>query len=492
VRWILAALALVAFAPLAGLLVRVWTQGGYLSGGDGLLVLDQMQYYNWLRQAGDHVLIGNAYDLAPGPRTFLHPGLLLSGVLERLGVGFVVAYLVWKPIAVVALFAGARAWCARFLDDGRDRVAAVAVALLFASPVAALVGWTGLGGLDAQFWFDFLGGELTPSNWLWGYLFTAIAIGVMPLGLLAFERGATGWAAAIGLLVSWLQPWQGATYLLVLWAAGRLRIDRRLLIVGVVGALPLVYYFVLSHADAAWELAGEVNAGGAIPGWPWWVTVVGLGILALPAATGWRAAPDDFAGRALRAWPLAALVVFALPVGTFPAHAWQGVVLPLVVLAMLGVGRRLPTPALVAAALLLIVPGTLYRADQLRGAVQAGRQPFFLEDGERAALRHLQDDPRPGGVLAPIYLGLLVPAYTERETWVGAGSWTPDFEARVLRAEQLFSAQLEPEAARALISGSGARFVLVDCHGRADMTPVLEGIAELDRRFGCASVWEVR
>ena len=32
-------------------------------------------------------------------------------------------------------------------------------------------------------------------------------------------------------------------------------------------------------------------------------------------------------------------------------------------------------------------------------------------------------------MLAPIYSGLLVPAYTGRETWVGAGSWTPDFDA---------------------------------------------------------------
>ena len=36
--------------------------------------LDQMQYLNWLRQAAEHVLVGNLYDLAPGPRTSCIPG----------------------------------------------------------------------------------------------------------------------------------------------------------------------------------------------------------------------------------------------------------------------------------------------------------------------------------------------------------------------------------------------------------------------------------
>ena len=47
-------------------------------------------------------------------------------------------------------------------------------------------------------------------------------------------------------------------------------------------------------------------------------------------------------------WPLAALLVFYQPFGTFPAHAFQGLLLPLVVLALLGVARALgerPLPA---------------------------------------------------------------------------------------------------------------------------------------------------
>jgi len=499
-RWPLVALALLAglaLAPLAGLLLRVWTQGGRISGGDGLLVLDQMQYLNWLRQAGEHGLIVNLYDLAPGPRTFLHPGLLVSGALHELGLGAIAAYLVWKPVAVLALWWGALAWARRFLPGERSRAATVLLATLFASPLAALVGWSGLGGQTLKFQFDFLSGELSAGNYLWGYLFTALAVGLMPLALLAYERGRLPLAASTGLLVAWLQPWQGATLLLVVggaeavrWAAtrGRPALGRPV-VLGIATAAPLVYYLVLSRTDPAWTLAGEANDFGT---WPLWVSAVGLGLFALPALTAPCPRLDDFGEVALRLWPLAALAVYVLPFGTFPAHALQGIALPLVTLAFLGIGRRLPAASLAAVLVLLIVPGTLYRADQLRGAVQAGRQPFFLRDSESAALAFLERAPGGGGVLAPIYSGLLIPAYTERETWVGAGSWTPDFDARTQAAEALFAGRLGRAAAEKVVRGSGARFVYADCQGRADLSQALAGVLGPPRRFGCATVWEVR
>ena len=66
---VFAALVALSFAVLIGLLVRVWTKGGIVTGSDGFLVVDQLQYLNWLRQAGEHVAVGNLYDLAPGPNT---------------------------------------------------------------------------------------------------------------------------------------------------------------------------------------------------------------------------------------------------------------------------------------------------------------------------------------------------------------------------------------------------------------------------------------
>lgn len=512
---VLLALVALAFASLAGLALRTMLQGGTITGGDGFLVADPMQYLNWLRQAGEHVGIANLYDLEDGPRPFVHPGLLLSGLLHRLGVGLVVAYSVWKPIAAAVLFAGTWALAHRLLDRTDDRRVALVAALFCASPVAAFVGWSGVGGSDYRLEMDFITGELWPGTWLWGYQFTALAVGLMPLALLAYERGREGGprsmlaaAAGLGLLCAWLQPWQGVTVALVIVAAeswfvlrrGRGLVPAALEAVGPLAAIgaPLVYYLMLSLFDPSWELAGQVNE---LPRWGVLTSVLGLLPLGLPALLAVRLPAPTFADVMVRAWVPAALLVFYLPFGTFPFHAFQGLWLPLAVLAAAGVRSRIGERSLwspgvrgwvVAALALLIVPGTIYRADHLRDAVNRGYQPFFLEDGERDALRWLDAEPEAGGVLTPVYLGLAVPAYTGRETYIGAGSWTPDFDRRLEEMERLFGGRMTPEEAERVVRASGARFLLSDCHGRADIAATVEGFTDPPRRFGCAVVWRVR
>jgi hypothetical protein len=506
----LATLAALAMAVLGGLLLKVWLRGGVVTGGDGFLVADPMQYLDWARQAGEHGLIGNRQDLAPGDRAFLHPGLLGSGLLWRLGAGPALAYLVWKPVAVGVLFAGALALVRRFLERRDDRRLALVLALFACSPVAAIVGWGGLGQAGDKLQVDFVTGELWAGSYLWGYLFTAIAVGLLPLALIAYERardgGAARWtvlAAGGGLLCAWLQPWQGATFALAIAAAevvlvrrGRAPVAaaRDLLVPLVATAAPLTYYALLGHFDAAWAHAGEVND---MPRWAWWVLVLGLLPLAAPAAFAYRLPAADFGAVALRAWPLAALVVYFAPFGTFPFHALQGLTLPLVVLGVLALRAWLGTRAVrlwpaVGAVLALVAVGTTYRVWSMADAVHVGRQPFTLTAGERAALRHLDALPEPGGVLAPVFTGIAVPAYTGRETWIGAGSWTPDQPRRTEAAEALFGGRLDAAAAEALVHRSGARFLLSDCHGRADIGRLVARFTDPPRRFGCAVVWRVR
>ena len=354
------------------------------------------------------------------------------------------------------------------------------------------MAWTGWGGLDTRFDFDFLSGELTTNNYLWGYLFTAVAVGLMPLGMLAHEREKTLLAAAAGLIVAWFQPWQGATYLLVICGAELLHAPRAGPDRGGRGGATRRAARLLPRAVAPRRRVEARGGGERLRD----LAVVGDGRRARAAraagADRRAPAPRDLGGWMLLLWPLASLVVLVQPFGTFPAHALQGLTLPLVTLAFLGVGATAGRVALAAALVLLIVPGTLYRVDELRKAVNRGRQPFFLTNGEHAALRHLDRSPVPGGVLAPVYSGLLVPAWTQRETWVGAGSWTPDFEARVQEAERLFSARMSRAEAEALVRRSGARFLLSDCHGRADIRPLVARVVKSERRFGCATVWEVR
>jgi hypothetical protein len=507
---VLVALFALAIAPLTGLLLRVWTKGGLVTGADGFLVADPLQYITWLREAGKHVAVANLYDLESGPYSFVHPGVVISGVLHRLGLGEVASYVVWKPVSVVALVAGAIALTRRFLERRDDRRMALVVALFFASPVAAVVGWTGIGGNDVKFDFDFVSGELWPGTYLWGYLFTAIAVGLMPLGLLTYERGRDGGAdrllaaaAACGLLSAWMQPWQGATFAVVLVVTELICLRRGRRVAGAIRdlagplaatAAPLVYYFVLSKTDASWELAQAAND---FPRWPWYVTVLGLLPLALPALPAYRLSAPDFGDLALRVWPLAGLAVFYQPAGTFPFHAFQGLSFPLAVLAALGMrhwlgDRAISLGAAAAVALVLCAVGIAYRANELREAVNLGRQPFFLETDEHDALRDLERRPEPGGVLTPVYSGIVVPAYTGRETYVGAGSWTPDFEQRRSDTEALFAGELTRAQARDLVRRSGAAFLYSDCHGRADIAPIVRGFTDPPRRFGCAAVYRVR
>jgi hypothetical protein len=508
---------LAALAALAGLsllvLAALLTKGRALTGADGLLASDQLQYLTWIRQAGEHWLVGNEYDLAPDDRVFLHPGFLLSGQAHRLlGISVPLGYLLWKPVAVALLFWGALRYVRRLLPAGGPREAALVLALFAVMPASALVAWTGLGGKPRQYTFDFIAGELSSSQYLWGYLMTAIAVALMPLVLLAVEdwrrtrRPRTLAPAALGaLLVTWLQPWQGGTLVLVLLAAEGLTWRREreppppaLLAVPAAACLPAVYYAVLERTDAAWELAGQVNAAGTqiTWSWPWWAVVLTLAPLALPAALAYRLPARSWQEIAVRAWPLAALAVYLAPVGTFPYHAFQGMTIPLAVLAVQGVLSVWARPRawVVAAVLaLMVVPGTAHRFEVAVNSIRAAGDPYFVFDGEQRALDALESDPRPGGVLAPAYAGHMIPYRTGREVYVGALSWTPEWERRVDETNALFEGSMGPRDAQALARRSGARFAFVDCRpGLRDLRPLLGPLVERARSFGCATLYDLR
>jgi len=85
-----------------------------------------------------------------------------------------------------------------------------------------------------------------------------------------------------------------------------------------------------------------------------------------------------------------------------------------------------------------------------------------------------------------------VPAYTGRETYIGAGSWTPDFDSRHRETEALFAGEMDTAEARALVRRSGAEFLYSDCHGRADIERIVRPFTVPPRRFGCAAVYRVR
>ena len=512
-EWLLlAAFAGLGFAVLAGLYLRTSLKGGYVTGSDGFLVVDALQYLNWLRQSGVHLAAANLYDFAELKYTFVHPGLIFAGLLHQLGIGLVMSYALVKPFAIGSMFFGAAALVHRHLDRLSDRRTALATALFYCAPAAAFAGWLLAPSSEAKFQLDFAGGEVWNGSYLWGYSFTAVAVGLVPLGLVAWERGRSGGrpklvvaAAACGLFAAWFQPWQGATFagIVVVTELLRVRGDqlsptraiRNFAPVALTVGLPLIYYFVLSKVDPAWTLAGTAN--NERPRWPLWVLVSTLGPLAIPAALAYGRESWNSAGNvALRVWPLVGLGIYFAPVGTFPFHAIQGMQLPLAVLAVIGIrGRLRERPLPIIAAMvgvgLLCVPGTFYRVSQMKDAVNAGQQAFFLTNAEHAALTWLDSNPQAGGVVTENYLGTVIPAWTGRQTWIGAGSWTPMFEHRRKLVDALFAGRLSAANARQMLQRQGAGFILEDCRAKPGFSRSVEAFTTQVWADGCVKVLRI-
>jgi hypothetical protein len=467
---------------------RVWT------GTDGLFLADQMQYLAWIQDASKHVLASNMFVLRSTPHDYFQPIVIVSAAITRLGVAPWLALLLWKPVAVLACFAAVLAYTRRTLSDRFDRRAALVLALFFGS-------------------WGVLGDEWLPFS-SWGYPFALLAVAALAAGLLVYDRARSErrliWIApALGMFASLAHPWQGELLILtvigaeaVMWK-GRERLRKRLVlpsITVVATLLPLVYYELLDRLDSNWEGAQIASkhhyslSGILLPLLP----------LLIAAALAYRRRPDSFISAATRVWPIAALAIFGLSqtglAGT-PLHAFNGITVPLAVLAIEGVQglgfRRIPAWRLAGVALVAAatIPASVTMIAGANGWVRPWTyRATFIPHGERRAFRYLAHDKRPGGVLArATYVGLVVPAQTGRRTYAGTCLWSrPHCQLRIINTENLFRGNVSPTQARAFVRSTGARFLLEDCNSHGDLNKLLGNMVVSERRFGCASVYEVR
>jgi len=475
---------------------------GVFNGVYGIDVADLMQYMGFIREAGEHVLIANPFNVAPDPHLFLQPTFALSGFAWSLGASIQASLLLWVPITLVALFLGFTAYVRRQL--GRDTLAcamALLIAFFYVTPAMPLASWLHASQY-LQFGTKVVGLEMFPGGYLSGGG-SAIGVAMMPLFLLSIERLLTAdsrmdrttrrWyvagAGAAGMLAMWIHPWQGLTLLvivaaLVAWG----RFDRRYLRLAVPFALtaaPLAYYFALSHTHSSWMVISRPNNYSHFGLWLF------LGMIPLAAALpGFPGRNLDLQQRIVRIWPIAALIVYLTMNRTWFYHAFDGLSLPLAILAVIG-WRRLRIPRVVGAgaALAVTIPGMVWFVQQL---VQTQPSHFF-RPGEAQALAFIDAFPRSGPVLAPLQpLGQAVPGFTGRQTFVGHYYWTPDYYRRVPLAEALFDGKLSRSAAISLVRSSRAAFLASDCQPRrANLTPLLGKLITHVWHFGCATVYEV-
>ncbi len=497
---LLAVFALVSCWVLAVDLYWVIFHGRIWTGTDGFFITDQMQYLAWIQAASHHLLISNLFVLRSTPADYFQPAVLISGLLVALGMVPWLALLLWKPVAVLVTFLGVRAYAHHSLSRRSARRAAIALGLFYGS-FSVVYGSFGVVG------------DLFPGFLSWGYPFGLIALGAMLYSMIAYDRarseGRISYTPALlGALSSSLHPWQGEILIVIVIGAElmRLRGERltrrrlQLIVITVLGtALPLLYYFVLGKADPNWGMAREASRHS----FSFWTIALVLLPIAPLAALGYRGRSRSFWETATRVFPVAALVIYvfsASGASATPLHAFQGITVPLGVLALEGLGRtgwyRYRHRRLVGGVALALatIPATAWELKIANGFMrpQPGNGNFIQRD-ERAALAFIAHDRDDGGVLSRVYLGLLVPAHTGRNTFVGDCLWSqPQCSTRQYLTGQLFTGRLRPPDARRLIRESGARFVLADCRTKEiDLSKTLAPLLVSVHRFGCARVYEI-
>jgi hypothetical protein len=500
---ILAVFAALSVWVLALDLYQVAAHGLVWTGTDGFYLVDQMQYLSWIRDAAHQVLASNLFVLRHTPADYFQPAVVVSGGLSALGLAPWLTLLLWKPVAVIAAFYGVREYARRSLEAVWARRAALVLGLFFGS-FTIIYGSFGVLG------------DLFPAFLSWGYTFGLLALAVMLFALFAYERararalvGAVrriAWAPALlGALASSLHPWQGELLIMVLvgseltlWQGDRRA--RRMLklpaLTVIATGIPLLYYAVLGHVDLSWQLArvASKHAFSIL------TILLAVAPLLLPALVAYRRRPRSFLPVVTRVWPIAAVVIYLLSatdVSATPLHAFEGITVPLSILAIEGLQRlgvgRLPAKRVLAvlAVAVATIPATAW---ELRSAKQLiapspGNANFIAGD-EQLALQYLADTRQSGGVLTRFYLGAVVPAETGRRTFVGDCLWSqPNCSARAQLAQLLFDGSLSPEVTRTFVTQIGARFVLADCQTPADMTSVLAPLTQSVHRFGCATVY---
>jgi hypothetical protein len=478
---------------------RVVFDGAVWTGTDGVYIVDQLQYLAWIKDASHHLLVSNLFVLRPSPADYFQPAVAISGGLTALGVAPWLSLLLWKPVAVLAFFFAVRAYARRSLAGVWARRVVLVLALFFGSYSYFYGNWSVLG-------------DLFPGFLTWGYVFALMGLAAMVWALVAYDEarlnGHRWWLPGLlGALATLLHPWNGELLIFLVVASEAvllaLRRYRReyvwLTLATLIGTgVPVIYYAILGKADLNWKLAQLASKHS----FPFTGILIAVLPLLLPALVAYRTRPATFLAAATRTWPVAAFGIFLLSgtsVGGAPLHAFQGITLPLAILAVEGLQllgwRRLRHPVLIGAVAVAVftIPATVEElkiAHEL-SAPTPGNANFIRSD-ENAALNYLARVKGPGSVLTRSYLGALVPGVTGRHTYIGDCLWSePGCLDLTWNAQALFSGTLSQSVSRRFVLSSGVRFLLADCETTADMRTLLGPLIRSTHSFGCAAVYEV-
>ena len=489
---IVALLILLAAVPFAMLIPALAHGTLWPTGASGLFPLDQLQYMAQIRETGHlrHVLDH-------------FPLFFVSGLASDVGVGVRLAFLAWIPVGAIVLVWGFGRYVKALLPEpGGQRLAALLLGLFFFSPLLAIAGWT-MSQRNPSFEQVVLTGYYSsPAGTVWGYPQIALALGLMPVSLLHASRRGSDWrdtavAGAAGAVVSFLHPWQGVTLVIVhlltaasTAAARTVRIYTTILLT----AMPVVYYWAATHLDARFGLAA---AHTQVPLAPAWIQFAGLLPFAIVLAAVAHSRATSVRERQLVLWPVAALGCYWLLGTSWQPYFLLGVSMPAAVLAVRASGRlrRMRRPLAAVATAAFTLPGTAFAIDLIhqREHSRASADLYRVREAERRALTFIAAARRPGAVMASGNLASAAWAFTDRKSWAANPLVNPEYEVGSAEADNLFAGRLKAAGARRFVVRTRAKYLLSGCAFQGhDLTPDLGPLLLRARRFGCATVYELR
>ena len=204
--------------------------------------------------------------------------------------------------------------------------------------------------------------------------------------------------------------------------------------------------------------------------------------LAIPALLGYRGRSESFLELLLRVWAPVAIVIYifsATGLSATPLHAFDGITVPLAVLAVKGVTRTSVLRTMPRARLVVgggdrarRHPGQRLRAGHRARVRRPGRRQRQLHHPRRARGAALPgQEPRPGRACSRSSTSARrCPGATGRRTFVGNCLWSePNCMPRSAAADALFRGQDTRDAGAAAGAQSGARFLLASCAPHADL-----------------------
>jgi hypothetical protein len=444
-----------------GLLLRAWLAPpkGTAFVGTFFYVDDFFNYLSMVEQAQRGELVFRSKLASPA----LPPGLVN---LEWLLVGWLAALLGGRAVLAFRAFGllALGAWVFatdRFLVRSglpEDRRTA-GLLLVFCGGGAGGLLYS-LGALRGDRAFDLLTGAFPFVEALANPHF--VAGSALLLGsLTAFAAGNVGWGAALGAILAFVRPYDGALLVAIegasvlLLATGTSRLTRLLPLAAVLPGL----------AYTSWVFA-------ASPGFRAWVSphysdlvptalelAIALGpalLLALTAAPCWRSGDRARAHLTrLALWAAIAFLVVTVRPVVYSLQFIVGLGLPLLALAAVGlarIGRRVLGIALplMAVSSLTVVWLCSLPTPRTHPPLQSWLVPQLL-----------RQQCRPGDlVLAPPQIGLFVGGLTSCWPYVSHAA-APDYEARVHDVDRFYDPRTTPAERAALLATVHPRYVVV-------------------------------